>query len=92
MASVPYSGTAKEPKYQISAHLVKIFILYAKNKMCFAIIGYNFNSETQFFVPCALLAASHDSKNYTALAINNIYQMQKTGRLYIEIESSYRGN
>jgi len=92
MASVPYLGTAKEPTYQISAHLVKIFLFYEKNKMCFAIIGYNFNSETQFFVPCALLAACHDSKNYTALAIRNIYQMQKTGSLNIEFESSYRGN
>jgi len=48
MASVPYSDTAT---YQISAHLVKIFLFLQKNKMCFAIIGYNFNSEKQFFVP-----------------------------------------
>jgi len=60
--------------------------------MCFAIIGYNFNSDTQFFVPCALMAGCHDSKNYTALAIYNIYQIQKTGSLNIEFESSYRGN
>jgi len=81
-----------EPTYQISAHLAKILLFYEKNKMCFAIIGYNFNSETHLFVHCALLAACHDSKNYTALEIPNIYQMQKTGSLNIEFESSYRGN
>jgi len=90
MALVPYSGTAKEHTYQISAHLVKIFLFYEKSKMCFAIIGYNFNSETQFFVPCALLAACHDSKNNTVLAIPDVYQMQKTGSLNIKFESSYR--
>jgi len=92
MASVPYLGTAKEPTYQISAHLVKILLFYEKNKMCFAIIDYNLGSESQFFVPCALLAACNDSKNYTALEIPDIYQIQKTGSLNIEFESSYRGN
>jgi hypothetical protein len=33
MASVPYSGTAKEPTCQISAHLVKVYKSYAKNSI-----------------------------------------------------------
>jgi hypothetical protein len=53
MASVPYLGTAKEPTYQISAHMVKNFPYYEKINMCFAIIGYNFakNSSFSFLVP-----------------------------------------
>jgi len=58
--------------------------------MCFAIIGYNLGSETQFFVLCALLEASYDFKNNIVLAILDIYQIQKTGSLNIEFESSYR--
>jgi len=50
MASVPYSGTAKEPSYQISAQLVKKFLFYEKNKMCFAIIGYNLAKNSRFSI------------------------------------------
>ena len=48
MASVPYSGTAKEPTCQILAHLVEKLRFYEKMNMCFAIIGYNLAKNISF--------------------------------------------
>ena len=92
MMLVSYSGTDKEPTYQISAHFVKILLFYEKNKMCIAIIGYNLtkNSTFSFLVPYWMHPMTPKTIQFLPYPIS--IRCKKHASLNVEFESNYRGN